>query len=269
MPTNPWIAAHSLAPATHVAGRLDPTTGRSAFGEPASETEARIVALHDHIMLIGMRHRAAGRRAPGSCALFRFRASPPSCCRRHVTRLPWLEFGWTVLPVAALGVIAVPSLQLLRYEADIPPPTSRVKVTAHQWFWRYDYPDHDGFAFDFADAPPERVEAGPAAAPRGRQPGRGPDRAACEFWSRPATSSIPSSCRRSACRCTRSPADLNETWVKIDRPGVYYGQCNQICGLDHSFMPIAIEARAAGRLRGLARLDQPARRGARLSDSGA
>ena len=89
-------------------------------------------------------------------ALFQFRASKhpvPS----NVVRLPWLEFGWTVVPVLALGAIAAPSLQLLAYESSLPEASMTIKVSGHQWFWRYSYPDKGGFAFNSIMLPPAAV----------------------------------------------------------------------------------------------------------------
>ena len=151
------IAAALLASATQLwAG--GPDNWQMGFSEPASETEARIIALHDHLMLIGM-GIVLLVVALLAVAIFRFRAS------RHpvpstLTRLPWLEFGWTVAPVAVLGAIAVPSMQLLAYESRIPEADITVKVSADQWFWRYSYPDNGGFTVDSTMTPPSQVAAG-------------------------------------------------------------------------------------------------------------
>ena len=162
----------------------------------------------------------------------------------RVARAPLLEFGWTVLPIIIVGVIAVPSLAVLRFEADIPPPQLTVKVTGFQWFWRYEYPDHEGVAFDSLMLPEEELEPGQPRLLEVDSRVVVPTGQVIEFL---VTSGdvvhsffIPTL----GVQMYAIPGRLNSTWVKIDRPGVYYGQCNQICGLDHSFMPIAIEARA-------------------------
>jgi len=217
-----------------------PANWQMDFGVSASETKARIVELHDHIMLIGMIILLLVVSLIGF-ALVRFRSS------RHpvpskVTRLPWLEFGWTVVPVLALGAIAAPSLQLLAYESAIPPADITIKVSGHQWFWRYSYPDNGGFAFDSIMLPPASVPAGEPrllavdnrmVVPVGRI-----------VRIQVTSSDVVHSFFMPALglQIYAVPGRLNETWTKVDRPGVYYGQCNQICGLNHSFMPIAIEA---------------------------
>ncbi len=219
-----------------------PRTGRSGFGERGSHIASLIAGLHDRVILIGAvivlivlgllifiawRYRA--RRNPDAS---------------RVARAPLLEFGWTVLPIIIVGVIAVPSLAVLRFEADIPPPELTVKVTGFQWFWRYEYPDHEGVAFDSLMLPDEELAPGQPRLLEVDSRVVVPTGQVIEFL---VTSGdvvhsffIPTL----GLQMYAIPGRLNSTWVKIDRPGVYYGQCNQICGLDHSFMPIAIEARA-------------------------
>jgi cytochrome c oxidase subunit 2 len=127
----------------HQAFAQSPQNWQTGFGVSASETKARIVALHDHILLIGMCIVLLVAALIGF-ALVRFRASRHPTASK-VTRIPWLEFGWTVAPVLVLGAIAAPSLQLLAYESDIPDAALTIKVSGHQWFWRYSYPDNGGF----------------------------------------------------------------------------------------------------------------------------
>ena len=175
-------------------------------------------------------------------AIFRFRAS------RHpvpstLTRLPWLEFGWTVAPVAVLGAIAVPSMQLLAYESRIPEADITIKVSAHQWFWRYSYPDNGGFTVNSIMTPPSQVAGGQPRLLAVDNRMVVPVGATVRI--QVTSSDVIHSFFMPALgmQIYAVPGRLNETWTRIDRPGVYYGQCNQICGLDHSFMPIGIEAK--------------------------
>ena len=217
-----------------------PSNWQTDFGTAASETKARIVELHNHIMLIGMVILLLVA-ALVAFALFRFRASRhpvPS----NVVRLPWLEFGWTVVPVLALGAIAAPSLQLLAYESSLPEADMTIKVSGHQWFWRYTYPDKGGFAFNSIMLPP-------AAVPDGEPRLLAVDNRMVVPVGTVVRIQVTSSdvvhsffMPALGLQIYAVPGRLNETWTKVDRPGVYYGQCNQICGLNHSFMPIAIEA---------------------------
>ena len=241
-----WIATISVSSAlaiislpVHAAG---PENWQIGFSEPGSEIDALIIALHDRIVLIG------GVIVFLILAIllfsaWRFRAT------RHpdasqVARAPALEFGWTVVPVFILGLIVVPTLAILDYEADIPDPDLTVKVTGHQWFWRYEYPDADNVVFDSIMLPAEELEPDQprllavdnrVVVPTGKN-------ITFLIASGDVVHSffLPSL----GVQMYAIPGRLNQTWVNIDRPGVYYGQCNQICGMNHSFMPIAIDARS-------------------------
>jgi cytochrome c oxidase subunit 2 len=235
-------AAACTALATTPAEAAGPENWQIGFGEPGSAIARLIADLHDRIILMG----AAIVLVVLGLLLFiawRYRAARnPEASR--VARAPILEFAWTVLPIVIVGVIAVPSLAVLRYEADIPEPALTVKVTGFQWFWRYDYPDHAGVGFDSLMLPAEELGPGQPRLLEVDSRVIVPTGTVIEFL---VTSGdvvhsffIPTL----GLQIYAIPGRLNRTWVKIDRPGVYYGQCNQICGLDHSFMPIAIEARA-------------------------
>jgi cytochrome c oxidase subunit 2 len=162
---------------------------------------------------------------------------------QHFSRAPLLEFAWTVVPVAVLAMIAAPSVRLLVLQSDMSSPELTVKVAAHQWFWRYSYPDYDGVSFNSSMIPPAMLTAGQErlldvdnrlVLPVGVN-------VHIQVTSQDVVHSffVPSL----GVQIYAVPGRLNLTWTKIDKPGVYYGQCNQICGLNHSFMPIAIEAK--------------------------
>jgi cytochrome c oxidase subunit 2 len=217
-----------------------PENAQFGFQPAGSEIAARIGEFHQHLMWIG-----------GGVALAVLLLLAFVCVRfresRHpepwrITRAPLIEFGWTVLPVLILGAIASPSLKLLAYETAIPNSNMTVKIGAHQWFWRYEYPDNGGISFDSTMLPPNSLEPGQKRllevdnrliVPAGRT-------IRIQTTSSDVVHSffVPSL----GVQIYAIPGRLNETWVRIDRPGVYFGQCNQICGLNHSFMPIAIEA---------------------------
>lgn len=227
-------ARHGLAQA--------PANWQTSFGVSASETKERIVALHDHILLIGVCIVALVAMLIGF-ALLRFRASRHPTASK-VTRMPWLEFGWTIAPVLVLGAIAAPSLQLLAYESDIPDAQLTIKASGHQWFWRYSYPDNGGFAYDSIMLPPASVPAGEPRLLAVDNRMVVPVGAVVRI--QVTSSDVVHSFFMPALglQIYAMPGRLNETWTRVEKPGVYYGQCNQICGLNHSFMPIAIEAMA-------------------------
>lgn len=154
-----------------------------------------------------------------------------------------LEVAWTVIPVLILVVIAIPSFRLVYFQDRTHEADMTLKVTGHQWYWEYTYTDAEGLNFGSRplDSKGARWQQGirlldvdePLVLPVGKN-------------IRILTTSadvihsffVPSlGVQRYAI-----PGRTIETWVRIDRPGTFYGQCNQICGEDHSNMPIAVRA---------------------------
>ena len=158
----------------------------------------------------------------------------------------FLEVAWTVIPVLILVVIAIPSFRLVYYQDRTEAADLTIKVTGHQWYWEYTYPDAAGLNFSSyvvaqADLKPGQLRLldvdNQVVVPVGKNV-------------RILTTSadvihsfyIPSlGLQRYAI-----PGRTIETWVRVDRPGVYYGECNQICGQNHSAMPIAMRAVSDG-----------------------
>jgi cytochrome c oxidase subunit 2 len=153
-----------------------------------------------------------------------------------------LEIAWTVIPVLILVGIAIPSFRLVFYEDRTQNADLTIKVTGHQWYWEYAYPDNGPLDFTSYEVQDADLKAGqlrklsannPLVLPVGKNV-------------RILTTSgdvihsffIPSlGVQRYAI-----PGQTIETWVRVDRPGDYYGECNQICGANHSNMPIMIHA---------------------------
>jgi cytochrome c oxidase subunit 2 len=155
-----------------------------------------------------------------------------------------LEVAWTAIPVLILVVIAIPSFRLVYYEDRTNDAYMTVKVTGHQWYWEYTYPDAKGLHFDSymvqdGDLKGEQTALRHLAVdnqlvvPAGKN-------------IRILTTSadvihsffIPSlGVQRYAI-----PGRTIETWFRVDEPGDYYGECNQICGTNHSVMPISVHA---------------------------
>ncbi|MBV8456299.1 MAG: cytochrome c oxidase subunit II, partial [Acetobacteraceae bacterium] len=153
-----------------------------------------------------------------------------------------LEVAWTILPVLILVVIAIPSFRLVYYEDRTNKADLTVKVTGHQWYWEYTYPDKNNLDFSSYVVPDDQLKPGqlrlldvdnPLVVPAGKN-------------IRILTTSadvihsffIPSlGVQRYAI-----PGRTIETWFRANKPGMFYGQCNQICGTNHSRMPIAVQA---------------------------
>ncbi len=157
-----------------------------------------------------------------------------------------LEIMWTMVPVLILVMIAVPSFKLLYFMGDTPHAQMTVKITGHQWYWSYDYPDQGDVSFDsniLSDA--QDKQAGDPRLLGVNNPMVVPVGAVVRVL---VTSTdvihswfVPSF----GVQEYAVPGRVNEAWFKIERPGVYYGQCNQICGINHPFMPIEIHAVSA------------------------
>jgi cytochrome c oxidase subunit 2 len=152
-----------------------------------------------------------------------------------------LEIAWTVVPALVLVVIAVPSFRLLSQQLVIPAPDMTLKVTASQWHWNYGYPKSDGgFSFDSLIKEDKDLKPGDirllsvdnaAYVPVGKI-------VEVDVVSQDVihSFSVPSF----GIKIDAVPGRLNKTWFKADHEGVFYGQCSNICGIDHAFMPIEV-----------------------------
>jgi cytochrome c oxidase subunit 2 len=169
---------------------------------------------------------------------FNARANPTPSKTTHNTLL---EVVWTVVPVVILVVIAVPSFRLLFLQLNIPPADITVKATGKQWYWTYSYPDakfeFDSYMVQDKDRKPDQprllavdnevvvpvnkvVRVLVTADPIG----------VIHAFAVPSF----------GIKIDAIPGRINETWFKAEREGVYYGQCSELCGKDHAFMPIAV-----------------------------
>jgi len=179
---------------------------------------------------------------------FRRGANPVPSRNSHNTTI---EVIWTLVPVLILVAIAIPSIRLLRHTYSPPPADLTVKVTGHQWYWSYEYPAN-GVSFD-SYMLKEKNDPTRQANQRYRTDADGPPLLAVDqrivipqgkvvkfivtaddvihsfavpaFW----------------IKQDANPGQLHEAWVKVDRPGVYFGQCSELCGARHGFMPISVE----------------------------
>jgi cytochrome c oxidase subunit 2 len=178
---------------------------------------------------------------------YRRGANPTPSRNSHNT---FIEVVWTIVPVLILVAIAIPSIRLLRHQYSPPPADLTVKVIGNQWYWTYEYPDNGGFEV-VSNMLKERNEV--PAGQRFRTDADGPPLLAVDerlvipagktvkflvtsndvihaFW-------VPAFWNK----IDANPGMINETWVKVDKPGVYFGQCTELCGARHAYMPIAVE----------------------------
>jgi cytochrome c oxidase subunit 2 len=155
-----------------------------------------------------------------------------------------LEVVWTAVPVLILVVIAIPSLRLLFLQLEVPEPDLTIKATGNQWYWSYEYPEA-GIEFDALMLQKDELEANGYTADdwlfatdtRVVVPVdavvhvlvTGSD--VIHAWAVPSFGS----------KIDAVPGRINETWFRAEETGVYYGQCSELCGKDHSYMPIVVE----------------------------
>ena len=174
---------------------------------------------------------------------FNARRNPVPSRTHHNT---FLEVMWTLVPVLILVIIAVPSFKLLYYEAEIPKPDVTIEAIGHQWYWTYVYPKEAGLQFDSNLLPEaaakERGEPrllgvdNPVVVPVGKTVEvitTGAD--VIHSWAVPAF----------GVKMDAVPGRLNHTWFKATREGTFYGQCSELCGANHAFMPIEVKVVSA------------------------
>lgn len=153
-----------------------------------------------------------------------------------------IEVVWTLIPALILLAIAFPSFRLLANQYDPPKADITIKVTGNQWYWGYEYPDYGGISFDSvmlseADAKKNGEPYQLAVDNRIVVPAGKTVKLLVTAADVLHSFAIPSFW----VKMDAVPGRINETWFKVDRPGVYYGQCSELCGTKHGFMPITVE----------------------------
>ena len=163
---------------------------------------------------------------------FNAKANPVPSRTTHNTLI---EVAWTLIPVLILVAIAVPSFRLLFLELDIPKADLTIKATGKQWYWSYAYPDNGKFEFDSLMAQDKQPRLlgvdNEMVVPVNkivRIQTTGAD--VIHSFALPAF----------GIKIDSVPGRLNETWFKATKTGMFYGQCSELCGKDHAFMPIVI-----------------------------
>jgi len=229
--------AASLAGA---AGADQPRDWQMGLQPAASTTMERIVDLHN-LLLVVITVITVFVVLLLLYVMFRFseRRNPTPSKTTHNTVI---EVLWTTVPVIVLVIIAIPSFKLLYYADRAEDAEMTIKAIGHQWYWSYEYPDHGDFTFDgIMLGDDERVEGQPRLL------------ATDTFVVLPVDTRIrllvtaddvlhSFAMPAFGIKLDANPGKINETWMEITREGTYYGQCSEICGLGHSYMPIAIKA---------------------------
>jgi cytochrome c oxidase subunit 2 len=152
-----------------------------------------------------------------------------------------LEIIWTIIPVIILMIIAVPTFRTLYYVEKIENAEMTVKVVGYQWYWHYQYPDHGNFEYDSYMIRDKDLKENQIRLLEVDNRVVIPVNTTVRFLITAGDVIHSFAVPAFGLKTDAVPGRVNETWVKVTKPGVYYGQCSELCGVDHGFMPIAVE----------------------------
>ena len=232
--------AQAVGPDTPAAVGGQPTAWQLNFQPAASPVAERIEDLHDLLLFITVAISVFVLALLAYvCIRYRAERHPVPSRRTHNTVL---EIAWTAIPVLILVVIAIPSFKLLYFMDRAVNPEMTLKAVGHQWYWSYEYPDNGDFTFDAYMIADEDLQEGQLRLfdvdNRVVLPVETDVRLlttatdVLHSWAVPAL----------GVKLDAVPGKINETWLRINRAGIYYGQCSELCGAYHGFMPVMIEA---------------------------
>ena len=217
-----------------------PKDWQLGFNEPATSLMANVISFHSYILLpiiIGISILVLFLLLYISFRFNSNRGHTPSMTTHNTL----IEILWTVIPVILLIIIAIPSFRILYTSETIPESDLTIKAIGNQWYWSYEYPDHGDFSFDATMLQDHELSS--------------PDLRLLETdtqivvpvnkvvkllitsndvlhaWTIPAF----------AVKKDAVPGRLNETWFKAEKTGTFYGQCSELCGPKHAFMPINVK----------------------------
>jgi cytochrome c oxidase subunit 2 len=249
--TDPLLSMDGAPPMKPTAGIGQPVDGEIGLQPQVTKNGERAAWFHNGPLLWTITIISAFVLALLLWVIVRYnrRANPVPSKTAHNTMI---EVVWTLLPVVILVLLAIPSIGLLQAQFAPPPKNAiTLKVTGNQWYWTYSYPDNGGFEIT-ANLLKEKDEVGPGE--RARTDDDGPRLLAVDnrvvlpvgvpirlittsadvihSWAMPAF----------WIKLDAVPGRLNETSFTIEKPGLYFGQCSELCGPKHAYMPIAVEA---------------------------
>jgi cytochrome c oxidase subunit 2 len=170
-------------------------------------------------------------------ARFNARTNPVPSRTTHNTLL---EVAWTIVPIVILLVIAVPSFKLLFLQLNLPAADLTVKATGKQWYWSYSYPDHGKFEFDSLMLKADELKPDQPRLLSVDNDMVVPVNKTVHVIVTGADVIHAFAVPSFGIKIDAIPGRINETWFKATREGVYHGQCSELCGKDHAFMPITV-----------------------------
>lgn len=209
--------------------------GQLRFQDSCSPTITQLIIFHDHAMII----LTLIITLVGSAIIALI---INSLSARNISEAQEIETIWTILPAIILLFLTLPSLRLLYLIDEVSKPNLTIKTIGHQWYWRYEYSDFNNLEFDSYIVQEEDLSKGQyrllEVDNRIVIPTKTETRliiTAADVIHRWTIPSI-------GVKADAIPGRLNQSSLNVNYPGVFYGQCSEICGANHSFIPIAIEA---------------------------
>jgi len=226
------------SPGAAFAGLGQPTPWQLGLQDAASPVMADIVGFHNFLLFV-ITAITVFVLVLLLIIMLRFnaRANPTPSRTTHNTPL---EIIWTIVPVIILVMIAVPSFRLLFLQLDEPKPDLTVKATGKQWYWSYSYPDHGNFEYDSLIVADKDLKPGQPRLLTADSELVVPVNKVVHVLVTGAdvihSFSVPSF----GIKIDAIPGRINDTWFKATQEGMFYGQCSELCGKDHAFMPISV-----------------------------
>ena len=210
-----------------------------SFQNPATDLMQEVISLHNGILIV-MTVITLFVLFLLFYVSFRFSAkrNPVPSTTTHNTII---EILWTAIPIVILVVMAIPSFKLLYKQEKSDSYDMTVKVIGHQWYWEYEYPDHGNFYFESYMIEEEDLQKGDLRLLTVDNPLVIPANKNIQIlitagdvlhsWAMPSM----------GIKTDAVPGRLNETWINVKEPGTYRGQCSEICGRGHGFMPVVVK----------------------------
>jgi len=239
MLTAPLLAIPGVVAAA-AAVAAEPLPWQIGFQPAATPGQARVEAFNNELtVIIGLITAFVLGLLLYVIVRFDGRRHPVPTRTEHNTVI---EILWSVIPVLILVIIAIPSFKLMYFMDRVPNPHMTIKVIGHQWYWSYQYPDQGGLAFDSNLVQPANLRPGQPRLLTADHPLVVPidtnirvlvaSTDVIHSWFMPSF----------GVQEYTMPGRENESWFRIAQEGTYRGQCNQICGVNHAFMPIEVKA---------------------------
>ena len=217
-----------------------PKDWQLGFSEPATELMSDVIAFHSYILMPIITGISILVLALLLYIAYRYNSNRNQIAST-TTHNTLIEVLWTVIPVILLIIIAIPSFRILYTAETIPKADLTIKAIGNQWYWSYEYPDYDDFSFDanmlqddeLSDPSLRLLETDTQIVVPVNKVVKLliTSNDVLHAWTIPAF----------AVKKDAVPGRLNETWFKAEKTGTYYGQCSELCGPKHAFMPINVK----------------------------